>query len=340
MRSAVHPSRGRQGRLIRVCVLGACLSAFLPSGGQVHADSAGGATLFPETKTDPLAALGSVLFGARDLSRDGSVSCSTCHVPELGFSGGQPLATGVGGHQSRRRAPALSGLRSSGPFMWDGRAATLSELIPMPLESKEMDVDWASALRALNRRPEVQQLASASDLGELDRNSVVKALATYLATLEARPTRFDRYYYGRDSSALSEQEAWGLRLFVRKARCATCHLLNAHSAPFTDGAFHATGVGASNGIPVDAGRARVTGSPADEGRFKTPGLRGVTSRPYLMHDGSFLSLTAVVEFYNRGAGQASLNCDPRLQPLHLSVLEIEAVVAFLHALSTDGGSID
>ena len=35
------------------------------------------------------------LFFDRRLSRDGSVSCSSCHDPDRAFSDGRPLAVGV-----------------------------------------------------------------------------------------------------------------------------------------------------------------------------------------------------------------------------------------------------
>lgn len=283
-----------------------------------------------------LAALGRVLFRSADLSADGSVSCSTCHVPQLGFSGAQAVATGVNGYTAGRHAPGLLGMRAGGPFMWDGRAASLSEQIPMPLESPEMSVDWPRSLRALNADPHLLPLAKVAGLEHLDRGTVIKSIAAYLTTLEAGSSRFDRYYYGHDESALSVQEAWGLRLFVRKGGCSTCHLLNAAAAPLTDGAFHATGIGFAGGMQPDPGRARVTGEAADMGRFKTPGLRNVALRRFFMHDGSLTTLDAVVQHYNEGGRRDAPNLDPRLRPLHLDQAEVGAIVAFLGALTSEG----
>lgn len=220
--------------------------------------------------------------------------------------------------------------------MWDGRAASLSEQIPMPLESPEMNVDWPRSLRALNDDPQVLPLARAAGLERLDRASVIRALAIYLTTLEAGPSRFDRYYYGHDEAALSVQEAWGLRLFVRKGQCSTCHLLDATAAPLTDGAFHVTGIGFVGGVQLDPGRARVTGEAADMGKFKTPGLRNVALRRFFMHDGSLATLEAVVQHYNGGGRRNAPNLDPRLRPLHLDRAEVAAIVAFLGALTSEG----
>jgi cytochrome c peroxidase len=155
------------------------------------------------------------------------------------------------------------------------------------------------------------------------------ALAAYVASLDAGKSRFDRYYFDQDTQALTTQEAWGLRLFIRKGRCANCHLVDSRGAPFTDNAFHRTGIGRLEGSYKDRGRAAITGDPADEGAFKTPGLRGVALRPCLMHDGSVSSLREAVEHYNERINEGSPNLDERLAPLHLTSDEVDAIVAFL-----------
>ena len=53
--------------------------------------------------------------------------------------------------------------------------------------------------------------------------------------------------------------------------------------------------------------------------------------PY-MHDGSVKTLRDVVQFYNRG-GVKNPNLDPIIQPLNLSVTDVDHLVAFLKALS-------
>ena len=58
--------------------------------------------------------LGRRLFFDRRLSRDGSVSCSSCHDPERAFSDGRAIAVGVLGRHGRRNAPALARDRRHG----------------------------------------------------------------------------------------------------------------------------------------------------------------------------------------------------------------------------------
>lgn len=286
------------------------------------------------SETAVLIRIGERFFRSPQLSLDGTVSCSTCHISSLGFSGDRPVAVGVGGYSGGRRAPSLLGLRDAKALMWDGRAANLSAQVVMPLEGKEMAVGWLDALSRLDADTDLLGVLKDNNIARLDRTLVVAALAAYVGSLDAGSSRFDRFFYGVNRNILSAQEILGLRLFVRKAGCASCHLLNGETAPFTDGAFHVTGFGRTSSL-IDRGRANVTGDPGDIGAFKTPSLRAVALRPYLMHDGSMSSLRQVIERYNRPDRVAFPNLDQRLRPLFLSSDEVDAIVAFLGALTPD-----
>jgi cytochrome c peroxidase len=282
-----------------------------------------------------LVSLGEQLFRSPLLSGDGSVSCRTCHIPAFGYSGDRPLAVGVAGYVSSRRAPSLLGLRHAKNLMWDGRAPDLRTQAAIPLESPEMAIVWPVALSRLRADRTIADMFERADMPSIDRQSSLNALAAYVASLDAKESRFDRYYYGHEEEALSQQEILGLRLFTHKAHCAGCHLLNGLGAPFTDDAFHAMGIGCAAGSCADRGRAAISGSPADEGAFKTPGLRAVALRPYLMHDGSISSLRGAVERYNRGIPRGLDKLDGRLGPLYLTGDEVDAIVAFLGALTPE-----
>ena len=323
--------RSRCGSSRAITILAAIALSLIACSGapaQVAPTAAGSAD-------NDLVLLGEQLFRSPLFSRDASVSCTTCHIPALGFSGGRPLAIGVSGYVSGRRAPSLLDLRDTKDLMWDGRAHDLRSQAAIPLESPEMATLWPTAVARLRADPTIAELAQRAGLIAIDRESSLTALAAYVASLSAGTSRFDRYYYSQESSALTTQEAWGLRLFVRKAHCSSCHLVDGRRAPFTDNAFHATGIGGTAGAFADRGRAAISGNPADEGAFRTPSLRGVALRPYLMHDGSITSLRQAVEYYNRGISDRPSKVDDRLTPLHLTHEEIDAIVAFLGSLTPE-----
>ena len=103
---------------------------------------------------------------------------------------------------------------------------------------------------------------------------------------------------------------------------------------FSDETFHNTGVG-FNTSERDLGRSEFTGNPEDRWKFKTPTLRGIMSTAPYMHDGSQETLYDVVEFYNRGGSPKDPHLTPDLVPLGLNEDEIDALVAFLEALSEE-----
>jgi cytochrome c peroxidase len=276
---------------------------------------------------------GHYLFQSTLLSRDRTIACGSCHVATLGFSGEDPVAVGVGGFTVGRRAPALLDLRHAQAFMWDGRFRTLDQQIAAPLESQEMQISWAQSVRWLEQDPAGAALARTAHVAVIGRESVIAALAAYVASLDAGPAPFDRFYQDHDPLALTDQERWGFRLFVRKAECASCHLVQRSRPDFTDRGFHDVGV--RHPDRDDLGRFLVTGAPQDRHAFKTPSLRDVALRPTLMHDGSMTDLEQVVRYYNKGGAANDPDQDPRLKPLFLSDPEIAAIVAFLKTLTTD-----
>ena len=116
-------------------------------------------------------------------------------------------------------------------------------------------------------------------------------------------------------------------IFQSKAKCWQCH----NGFNFTDEDFHNTGVGTVEGRP-EPGRMAHTDDPADLGAFKTPTLRALLDTAPYFHDGSASTLFEVIEFYNEG-GEPNSNLDPLMQPLDLSMREVELLESFLRALS-------
>jgi cytochrome c peroxidase len=248
--------------------------------------------------------LGRRLFFDRRLSRDGSISCSSCHDPERAFSDGRAIAVGVLGRQGRRNAPALINRGYGRSFFWDGRVATLEEQVLKPIQDpNEMDMTL---------------LEAAAHVG-LSAAEISRALASYVRSILSGDSPFDRYING-DRAALSTEQQAGLQLFRGKANCTACHV----GPNFTDERLHNTGVAWRDGRLADRGAGR--------GDFKTPTLREITRTAPYMHDGSLATLEEVIEYYDRG-GNRNPGLDPELRPLRLSVEERRSLLAFLRSLS-------
>ncbi|MEO6596747.1 MAG: cytochrome-c peroxidase, partial [Planctomycetota bacterium] len=61
----------------------------------------------PEVDTPAQVALGQRLYFDPQLSKDGSVSCSTCHDVSRNFTDLRPVSEGIGGKLGRRNAPTV-----------------------------------------------------------------------------------------------------------------------------------------------------------------------------------------------------------------------------------------
>ena len=76
--------------------------------------------------TKSIIKLGEKLFFDKLLSRDGTVSCATCHVPEQGFTqNDRAKSVGVDGRIGRRNTPTLLNIAFADSLFVDGRASSL-----------------------------------------------------------------------------------------------------------------------------------------------------------------------------------------------------------------------
>jgi hypothetical protein len=147
--------------------------------------------------------------------------------------------------------------------------------------------------------------------------SRARRFAVFARQLVTRASPFDRWNAGRGK--ISADAEAGVALFVGKAGCIRLPLRR----NLSDGLFHnvSTSPPREDGTRADEGRARVTGDPADGGKFLTPTLRQVvTTSPYF-HDGGRATLSDVLEHLNTKAGDDP-NHDPIVgQPLGLTAQE-------------------
>lgn len=341
------------------------------------------------------AALGSTLFFDQGMSGDGSVSCSTCHKIDRQFQDDLPQAIGVG--RTNRRTMPLAGVARDPWFFWDGRRDSLwaQALTPLenPLEQAGNRTAYAHYIKKrfgeryerifgplpdfsgmpLNASPlgnDAEQAAwSAMSGPQRDAINGVfanlgKAIAAFERSIAPAPTRFDRFALDlatgaepKGDAVFSKQEILGLKLFIGKANCVTCH----NGPRFTDNSFHNTGVPSVAGLPPDRGRIdavhqveadpfncfgayrdgdvsacgelrfMVKDAPELVRAYKTPSLRGAATRPPYMHAGQFSSLDEVVAHYAKAA--PSVEGVSEVHPLELSERERAALVAFLKTLA-------
>lgn len=353
--------------------------------------------------------LGRRLFNDARFSRNGAVSCASCHDPQRQFQDGLAVSQGVG--SGARRAMPIVGAGYSTWLFWDGRKDSVwsQALGPLedPVEHGGNRTRFAHLL-AENYRKEYEALFKAMpkfdglplDAGPHDGaaekaawaamdarqrddvsrvfSNMGKAIAAFEKSLEHEPSRLDRYIEAAlagNAAArgmLRANEVSGLRLFIGKAQCVTCH----NGPLFTDQQFHNTGVPPRDAARPDRGRAAATANvrddefnclgpfsdaepnqcqelrfivsddPALEGAFKTPGLRGVAQRPPYMHAGQFATLEQVVRHYVRAPhapvghselihrhAKAAVATHLERPPVELTDADVADLVSFLSTLS-------
>lgn len=339
------------------------------------------------------AALGHRLFFDARFSADGTVACATCHDPARAFQDGTPLGRGVG-TTGRRTMPVPAS--AHGPWLfWDGRKDSqwAQALGPWesPVEHGGTRAQYAH-LAARHYRdayeaifgplPDLARVPAQAAPGAspaADRawralppatrfavNRVYanlgKAVAAYERTLVPAPGRVDAYLAALETAGrapagiLDADEEAGLRLFIGKGNCASCH-----TGPLlTDHAFHNIGVPPRPGAAPDSGRAAGarlaladefncrgphsdapsrcdelafadTASAGLLGAIKTPSLRDVAERAPYMHAGQLATLEDVVDHYTRAPAAALGRSE--LEPVDLDARERRQLVAFLRALS-------
>ena len=279
--------------------------------------------------------LGKKLFYDGRLSSNGFISCGFCHEQRFAFTHhGHQFSHGIDDLEGTRNAPAVQNMAFQKEFAWDGATSHLDLFPIIPITNEvEMGETVSNVVSKLREDDEYQKLfAEAFDEGEVNNEYFFKALSQFMVMMVSSNSTYDKYVRGEEGGEFTETEEYGYELFQQK--CASCHT----SDLFTDDAFRNNGLPPYPGIN-DIGRAEVTGSTADNYKFKVPSLRNVAITAPYMHDGRFGSLASVLNFYDTGV-QDSETLDPILKQnnrlgIDLSEEEKQALIAFLNTLTDE-----
>lgn len=265
-------------------------------------------------------ALGRKLFYDPILSRDNTISCSSCHRPDVSFTDDAQFSEGVDAQVGKRNSMSLVNLAWQKSFFWDGRAETLEEQVFHPVRDPiEMSLKWPDAERKLMEDDKYPELFFQA-FGEegIDSIKTAKAIAQFMRTMISAESKFDLFYKRvngfnltdeeTSNSFLTIEEQEGFNIFMSETGdCFHCHNLPLlHNNLFSNNGLDATF--------DDKGLGGVTGNPEDMGRFKVPTLRNIELTGPYMHDGRFETLDEVIEHYSSG-----LVHSPTLDPLMKNV---------------------
>lgn len=279
--------------------------------------------------------LGKLLFFDPRLSQNNTVSCATCHMPQLAWTDGQQVGVGIHRQLATRNTQTIVNRLYSTAQLWHGKSPSLEAQAINPLH-KPVRMGMPSY------EAEVAKLNGITGYRERFRNvfgtdvtldGLAKAIAAFERTILSGNSPADRFDMGGEEQAISESAKRGLALFQGKARCTRCH----SGFNFTDEKFHNLGID-WDGDQIDVGRYKVSKDPEDIGAFKTPTLREISRTAPYMHDGRFATLEEVVEFYDKG-GIQNPHLSNLMVSLSLAAQDKADLVEYMRALNGEGWQV-
>ena len=234
--------------------------------------------------TNDGATLGRVLFYDKNLSKNNTVSCGSCHRQDLSFSDSAGKSKGFLGGATARHSMTLLNTRfyKSGKMFWDERANTLEDQVLQPIQNTtEMGMTLAelqTKLLGLSYYPSLFQKAFGS--AEISTDKVSRALAQFVRSIVTYQSKYDQVKQGLASFTADERDGETLFLTTGNIPCAGCHappmfLTSSPTGPFA--------LQDANDLGINNQR-----------RFKSGSLRNIANTAPYFHNGSVGSLQAML----------------------------------------------
>ena len=268
--------------------------------------------------------LGEELFFDPRLSLNNTISCETCHNPKLAFTDGKKTSTGIHQRSGKRNSPTLWNLGNQYTFMWDGGVRTLEMQAIVPLQdTNEMGGLMTDLFPKLSNVPLYDSLAKVLYNRKFDPFVLTRALSAFQRSIYKENTEFDDWQKNgilKDSAIVR-----GYKIFNEDLNCTQCHSGN----NFTDNSLQ------NNGLYTfyeDQGRYNITLDSSDIGKFKVPTLRNISITDPYMHNGSFETLSEVIQHYSRG-GKLHVNKSFLIKSFTLTDKENKDFLYFLNSLT-------
>src|SRR5574341_744848 len=255
----------------------------------------------PSPHKPPAAAkveLGKKLFFDRRLSGDGTMSCSSCHDPEMAYTDGLEISLSYPTTRNWRNSPTLINVAFQKFLFHDGRAGSLEDQALFPMMSAfELNQNLDFLEEEIRSVPEyVESFRKVFGDPDVTRQRIAMSIAAFERTLISEDAPLDRHLKG-DKKALSSEALKGYDIFMGKGKCSECH----HGANLVDDKFHSLYVPENPEHLIDPRTAPD------------------------MHNGIFATLDEVIDFFDQGGGRGN----SALKPLRLTAAEKKQLKAFL-----------
>ena len=243
--------------------------------------------------------LGGRLFRDPRMSKDNSVSCQSCHLPDHGGADPRPRSIGALGAVGGVNSPSVFNSSHNFRQLWSGAEATPTDVVNRVVKAPGVfNTSWEDVLAKLSQDTKLVQDFNQAYSDGMNARNAADAIGVYVQSLDT-PSRFDAWLRG-DAKAITAGEKKGYDNF-KKYGCVACHSgVNVGGSMFQKfpvmGDYYKDR--AAKGQPMtdaDRGRFNVTKAEQDLHLFKVPSLRNVALTAPYFHDASAKTLEEAVD---------------------------------------------
>jgi len=268
------------------------------------------------TVDDKKVQLGKKLFLDPILSKDKSLSCTSCHKLLDNGADDVPFTEGISGQKGVFNAPTVYNAVYNFRQFWDGRVKNLKDQALMPIMNPvEMGNTIEQVIQDLKADQVYLGMFNAIYEDGVTKNNLAEVLAEFEKTLITPNAPFDKYLRG-DTKALNAQEQKGYKLFKTKG-CISCH----NGINLGGNLYNKFGI-YKDAKSRELGRYNQTKKEEDKYVFKVPSLRNVAITAPYMHDGRVETLEDAVNIMTKYQLGRPMNDD-----------DLKNLVAFLKTLT-------
>ncbi len=244
--------------------------------------------------------LGKILYHDTRVSKEGNISCNSCHGLETFGVDNKPFSPGDTGELGGRNSPTTFNAANHFVQFWDGRAADVEEQAGGPvlnpvehnIPTEQFLIDRLSKIKGYQT---LFKEAFPDEANPLTFENFKKAIGCFEREKLMTPSRFDEFLKG-DITALSKKARQGLKTFI-DLKCTDCH----QGSNVGGSMYQKFGVMVpeywkhTKSNKIDSGRYQETKNTDDLFMFKVPTLRNVEKTGPYLHDGSVESLDEVIK---------------------------------------------
>jgi cytochrome c peroxidase len=297
------------------------------------------------------ATLGRVVFYDKNLSKDGTISCASCHKQSSAFADNVAFSQGIEGQMTSRNSMSLSNVASFAShyttidgrrpaLLWDGRATEVVNQAPLAFENPhEMGLSMQEVLqKARDQEYYPYFMTKAFGDREVTESRLLEGLQEFVRSMGSAESKLDkalervngdllgtttelkvitvaRYYYGPIDTIGTDTIILPLLNFAEtELRGRNLFAQNCTKCHTPIRTLQQEFM-ACNGLEMnylDKGLGGVTERTEDNGVFKSSSLRNISLTAPYMHDGRFKTLEEVMDFYSTGI-QGHANLHPLLR---------------------------